>query len=266
MATDPVCGMYVDEATSSLESEQGGRKYYFCSTTCKLQFEKPEREMKGLKTALAVSWPLTIVVAVLTYVLHLGYGNYVMLVLASVVQFYAGQRFYAGIIDAVKNKSANMDTLIAIGTTAAWSYSAAVTLLPGIFPTSGIYFDTSTIIISLILTGTYMQRIAESKASNAVSALVALQPKVAHLVHGTTVTDVPVESVKINDIILVKPGEKVPTDSIVVEGISSVDESMITGESMPVTKRSGDRVVGGTICLTGSLKIKAEKVGEDTAL
>ena len=266
MATDPVCGMYVDEKTSSLESEQGERKYYFCSTTCKLQFEKPEREMKGLKTALAVSWPLTIVVAVLTYVLHLGYGNYVMLVLASVVQFYAGQRFYAGILDAIKNKSANMDTLIAIGTSAAWAYSTVVVLFPSIFSTGGVYYDTSTIIISLILTGTYMQRLAESRASTAVSALVALQPKIAHVVKGNDITDVPTEKIKEGDILLVKPGEKIPTDSVVLEGESSVDESMITGESMPVTKRKGDKVTGGTINSTSSLRIKAAKVGEDTAL
>ncbi|MDE1871140.1 MAG: heavy metal translocating P-type ATPase [Candidatus Micrarchaeota archaeon] len=266
MATDPVCGMNVDEKTSKLVSEQQGRKYYFCSTTCKIQFEKPEKELKELKTALAVSWPITIIVAILTYALHLGYGNYVMLVLASIVQFYAGQRFYAGIIDAVKNKSANMDTLIALGTTAAWAYSTVVTLFPSIFPTGGIYFDTSTIIISLILTGTYMQRIAESRASTAVSALIALQPKIAHRIEGDKVVDTAIEQVKEGDILLVKPGEKMPTDSVVLEGESSVDESMITGESMPLTKRAGDKVIGGTVNSTSSLRVRATKVGEDTAL
>ena len=156
MATDPVCGMNVEEASTALVSDKEGKKYYFCSTTCKLQFDKPELEMKLLKRALAVAWPLTIIVAVLTYVLHIGYGNYVMLVLASIVQFYAGQRFYAGIMDAIKNKSANMDTLIAIGTSAAWIYSTVVVLFPSIFPTGSVYYDTSTIIISLILTGTYL--------------------------------------------------------------------------------------------------------------
>ncbi len=266
MATDPVCGMHVEEGSTSLASEKEGRKYYFCSTTCKLQFDKPELELKILKRALAISWPLTIIVAILTYVLHLGYGNYMMLVLASIVQFYAGQRFYAGIADAIKNKSANMDTLIAIGTTAAWTYSTVVTLFPTVFPAGGIYFDTSTIIISLILTGTYMQRLAESRASTAVTALLALQPKVAHLLKGNEVRDIPIEQVKEGDLLLVKPGEKIPTDSIVVEGESSVDESMITGESMPVTKRKEDKVIGGTMNATSSLRIKAAKVGEDTAL
>ena len=266
MATDPVCGMHVEEQNTSIVVEREGKKYYFCSANCKLQFEKPEKELRNLRIALVVSWPLTIVVAVLTYVLHLGFGNYIMLVLASIVQFYAGQRFYAGILDAIKNRSANMDTLIAIGTSAAWAYSTVVILFPSIFPTGGIYFDTSTIIISLILTGTYMQRLAESRASTAVSALIALQPKIVHRIEGDKVADTAIEQVKEGDILLVKPGEKIPTDSIVLEGESSVDESMITGESMPLTKRVGDKVVGGTVNSTSSLKVKATKVGEDTAL
>ena len=266
MATDPVCGMYVEEKSSTLATEREGKKYYFCSTNCKLQFERPERELRNLRIALMISWPLTIVVAILTYVLHPDFGNYVMLVLASIVQFYAGQRFYAGTADAIKNKSANMDMLIAIGTSAAWAYSTVVTLLPSLFPVGGIYFDTSTIIISLILTGTYMQRLAESRASTAVSALIALQPKVAHRIEGGKVVDTAIEQTKKGDMLLVKPGEKIPTDSVVVEGESSVDESMITGESMPITKRAGDKVMGGTINATSSLKVRATKVGEDTAL
>ncbi len=266
MATDPVCGMYVDEKTSKLKGEREGREYYFCSTTCKIQFERPEKEMKDLRRALYVSWPITAIVAILTYALHAAYGNYIMLVLASIVQFYSGLRFYYGLEDAVKNRSANMDTLIAIGTSAAWAYSAIVTIFPSAFPVSGIYFDTSTIIISLILTGTYLQRLAESRASNAVSSLMHLQPKTAHLVSGKKIVDKPIEEIKVGDILLVRVGEKIPTDSIIIDGESSLDESMITGESMPVTKRKGDRVTGGTINSTGSLRIKAEKIGEDTTL
>ncbi len=265
MATDPVCGMNVDEHTS-ITAARAGKKYYFCSTSCKIQFEKPEREMRGLRNALLVSWPLTVIVAVLTYAVSLPYGNYVMFILASVVQFYSGQRFYAGIADAIKNRSSNMDTLIAIGTTAAWAYSTVIVFFPSAFPASGIYFDTSTIIISLILTGTYMQRLAETKASTAVSALIAIQPKIAHVVKGARVIDVPIEQVKTGDIMLVKPGEKIPTDSVVIGGSSSVDESTITGESIPVEKKIADKVIGGTMNMGGSLKIKATKVGQDTAL
>ncbi|MDE1857154.1 MAG: heavy metal translocating P-type ATPase [Candidatus Micrarchaeota archaeon] len=266
MATDPVCGMFVDERHTGLVGERAGRKYYFCSANCKLQFERPEREIRNLRLSLAVSWPLTVIVAALTYLLSIAYGNYAMLLLASVVQFYAGQRFYAGTLDALRNRSANMDTLIAIGTTAAWLYSAVVTISPSTFPAGGVYFDTSTIIISLILTGTYMQRLAESRASTAVSALLSLQPKTAHVVKGTEIIDVPVEKIRVGDMLLVKPGEKIPTDSGVVEGTSSVDESMITGESMPITKRVGDKVIGGTINSTGSLRVRVLKVGDDTTL
>lgn len=266
MANDPVCGMYVDEKGTSLVSDKGGRKYYFCSTTCKLQFDRPELEMKILKRALAVSWPLTVIVAVLTYLLKLDYGNYLMLVLASIVQFYSGRRFYAGIIDAVKNRSANMDTLIAIGTTAAWSYSAVVTIFPYFFPSGGIFFDTSTIIISLILTGTYLQRLAEEKASVAVSALTSLQPKTAHVINGNSINDVPLEQIEERDTLLIRPGERVPADAVIVEGESSVNESMITGESMPVTKSVGDSITGGTINVTGAVRVKVVKVGDDTTL
>lgn len=266
MATDPVCGMYVDEKSSELTSQRDGKEYYFCSANCKLQFEKPEKEMKALKNALLVSWPLTAAVAILTYLLHPAYANYAMLALASIVQFYAGRRFYAGTADAIKNKSANMDTLIAIGTTAAWTYSAVVTFLPNAFVSSGVYFDTSTIIVSLILTGTYMQRLAESRASSAVSALLALRPKIAHVIEGSKVSDKPIDEVAVGEMLLVRPGETIPTDAVVAEGTSSVDESMITGESMPVTKKTGDKVIGGTISVGSSLRVKAAKVGEDTAL
>ncbi len=265
MATDPVCGMQVDEGTT-LTGTRDGKKYYFCSTTCKLQFEKPERELKSIRNSLLISWPITILVILLTYLFRVSYGSYIMLILAGIVQFYSGRRFYAGTIDAIKNKSANMEMLIAIGTTAAYAYSAIVALFPYIMPSGGLYFDTSTIIISLILTGTYMQRLAESQASNAVSALIALQPKVAHIVKGNKIVDKSIEEIKVGDILLVKPGEKIPTDSVVASGTSSVDESIITGESMPVTKRKGNKVTGGTISLTGALRVRATKVGEDTAL
>ncbi len=266
MAADPVCGMYVDDKTTTLISERQGKKYYFCSNNCKVQFERPEKELKAIKTSLAISIPITALVALLTYLVHLSYGNYIMFVLAGIVQFYAGQRFYAGTIDAVKNRSSNMDTLIAIGTSSAWAYSAVVTLLPTAFPAGGVYFDTSTVIITLILLGTYMQRLAESKASDAVSTLIALQPKIAHMIKGNKIIDIPIESIKTGDLLLVKTGEKIPTDSIVMEGESSIDESMITGESIPTTKRKGDKVIGGTINATSALRLKVVKVGNDTAL
>ena len=266
MATDPVCGMHVNEDESHIVSERYGKRYYFCSGTCKVQFERPEGEMRGLRAALLVSWPLTAIVAVLTYLVHPSYGDYIVFLLASIVQFYAGRRFYAGTLDAIRNRSGNMDMLIGIGTTTAWVYSTVVVFAPSIFSTGSIYFDTSTIIISLILTGTYMQRLTESRAADAISALMVIQPKIAHVMKWNRMTDMPIEKVKVGDMLLVKAGEKIPTDSVVIGGSSSVDESMITGESMPTMKRAGEKVIGGTINATGPLRIRAAKIGEDTAL
>ena len=265
MANDPICGMYVDEHTH-ITSYRDDRKYYFCSNSCKVQFEKPERELKILKFAILLSWPIAIFIVLLEYVIAIPFSLYIMLALASIVQFYPGLRFYAGVAEAIKNKSANMDTLIAIGTSAAWGYSAFVVFFPNVFPASNVYFDTSTIIIALILTGTYLQRISEMHASSAIEKLVGLRPKIAHKIQNGQITDIPIEKIKVGDIMVVKPGEKIPTDSIVTEGESSIDESMISGESMPVAKKSGDKVIGGTINSTGSIKIKAQNVGSDTAL
>ncbi len=266
MANDPICGMYVDEKTE-LTSDKEDRKYYFCSTSCKIQFDKPEKEMKTIKIALMISWPIAIFILLTTYVLpQIQYETYLLLILASIVQFYPGRRFYAGVMDAIKNRSSNMDTLIAIGTSAAWAYSAFVVLFPKALPFHALYFDTSTLIIALILSGTYMQRLVEAKASDSVEKLMALQPKTAHLIKGNSTKDIPIEKIIEGDLILVKPGETIPTDSIIVDGVSSVDESMISGESIPLTKKKGDKVTGGTINSTSVLKIKAEKVGKNTTL
>ncbi len=258
--------MYVNEGITTLTSERQGRMYYFCSTNCKVQFERPERELAALRSALMVATPLTAVVAVLTYSISLPYGGYMAFVIASIVQFYSGERFYAGVADAVRNRSANMDTLIAIGSTAAWAFSTVVLFFPHAFGGGGMYYDTSTVIITLILAGMYMQRNAESRASDAVAALVALQPKVAHVVARGRVIDRPADGLKPGDIILVRAGEKVPTDSVVVDGEGEVDESMITGESVPAAKRRGDALTGGTISSASSLRARVMRVGNDTTL
>ena len=266
MARDPICGMYVDETTATIKSFKYGKNYYFCSEACKDQFDEPERELKKLKFLLALSWIFTIPVILFTYLIHFEYWTYVTLVMASVVQFYPGLRFYKGTLDAIKNRAGNMDTLIAIGTSAAWAYSAGVVVFPSLFPSTGIYFDTSTAIVSLILTGTLMEHLTKTRASEALSKLVSLLPKTAHLVRDGKIMDVKVEEIRVNDILLVKPGEGIPTDSRVVDGFTSIDESMITGESLPVDKKIGDMVTGGTMNLSGAVRIEAVRIGEDTAL
>ena len=266
MARDPICGMYVDETTAAIRSFKYGKNYYFCSEVCKNQFDEPEKELKKLKFLLVLSWILTIPVILFTYLIRFEYWTYVILVMASVVQFYPGLRFYKGTIDAIKNRAGNMDTLIAIGTSAAWAYSAGVVVFPSLFPSTGIYFDTSTAIVSLILTGTLMEHLTKARASEALSKLVSLLPKTAHLVRDGKIMDVKVEEIRVGDILLVKPGEGIPTDSRVVEGFTSIDESMITGESLPVDKKIGDRVTGGTMNLSGAVRIEAVRIGEDTDL
>jgi Cu+-exporting ATPase len=159
-----------------------------------------------------------------------------------------------------------MHTLIAIGTSAAWLYSTIVTFFPNFFPRAEVYFDTATLIIALILTGRLFEDIAKGKASDAVRKLMDLQPKLARLIKDGKEIEVPVEKIQLGDILIVRSGEKIPTDGIVIEGHSSVDEKMITGESMPVGKKVGDEVIGATINKVGMLKIKATKVGADTTL
>jgi Cu+-exporting ATPase len=237
MARDPICGMYVDESKATITSVKYGRTYYFCSKSCKKQFDKPEVEFKKLKIELAVSWSITVPVLLLTYLTSSSYARYLLLILASIVQFYPGFRFYKGTLDAIKNRAGNMDTLIAIGTSAAWAYSTTVVFLPRLFPSSSLYFDTSTMIVSLILTGSFMEHLTKARASNAVSKLIELQPKTAHLLNKEAVQDVAIEQVHAGNILLVRPGESIPTDSTIIEGKSAIDESMITGESVPVDKK-----------------------------
>lgn len=265
MAKDPVCGMYVDENKAVYKHELDGNTYYFCSETCLKTFVKPEAEIKKLRNLVIFGIILAIPTILLSFFINVSYENFILLFLTAPVQFYIGWRFYKGTWDAIKARTANMDTLIATGTTAAWVYSALVTLLPKIF-TGETYFDASVVIITLILTGKYLEDIAKGKASDSLRKLMNLKPKMAVVLRKGKEEEIPVEQVKVGDILIVKPGDKIPTDGVVVEGDSSVDESMITGESIPVFKKIGDEVIGATINKKGLLKIKATKVGTDTTL
>ena len=276
MATDPVCGMYVDEGTH-LTSVVRGRRYYFCSETCLEAFTAPEKEIARLKRLAAFSLGIGIPL----FVIGLGQGlgwwlvgseeplNLVFFVLATPVQFLAGWRFYRGFLDAIRNRSANMDVLIAIGTTAAWGYSAVVTFLPFFGVTladKGTYYDTAAIIIGLILLGKYFEELAKGRAGDAIRKLMDLAPRTARVLRDGKEEDVPVELVQVGDVVIVRPGERVPVDGIVIDGFSAVDESMITGESLPVEIAVGSMAIGGTINKTGLLKVRATRVGADTTL
>ncbi|MGA8904907.1 MAG: heavy metal translocating P-type ATPase [Candidatus Bathyarchaeia archaeon] len=268
MAKDPICGMFVDEKTATITRTIRGTKWYFCSETCAKTFEKPEAEIRRLELMFVVGLLLTMPTVLFTWapLLPMSINNYILFILDTPIQFVVGWRFYRGAYDAIRNRMGNMDMLIAIGTSAAWSYSSIVTFAPSVFPASGAYFDTAAIIITLILTGNLLEHRQKAKASEAVRKLLDLQPRMAHIIRDGTETEVPVESVAVGDILLLRPGERIPVDGIVEEGASAVDESAITGESIPVEKGAGDEVIGATINKSGLLRIHASKVGADTVL
>src|SRR3972149_7257304 len=234
MAVDPVCGMYVDESTAELKGEVRDRMYYFCSTTCQLTFTRPEEELKKLKrdtaVALVLSSPLVAIAMVLPllggalgwefvmeawYMDLMAYGGFL---LATPVQFAVGWRFYRGTWDSVRNRMAKQDVPIALGTTAAWGYSTIVTFLPGAFPDRLTYFEASAFIIALILLGNYMQELAKGRAGDALRALMDLQPRTATVLRDGKEEQVPVEQVQVDDVLVVRPGERVPVDGVVVGG------------------------------------------------
>lgn len=192
------------------------------------------------------------------------------LIIQTPVQFWVGWQFYRGAIAAARHRTTNMNTLIAVGTSAAYIYSVTATFFPSIFVIKGysahVYFDTAATIIVLILLGRLFEARAKGRTSEAIKKLMGLQPKTARVLKAGGEKDIPIEDVEIGDIILVRPGEKIPVDGIVKEGHSSVDESMISGESIPVEKSAGDSVVGATINRTGSFQFTAAKVGRDTML
>ena len=288
MAKDPVCGMFVEEKPNSIRHTKNGKEYFFCSTQCLNEFREPEKELKKLQIHVAVSIALTIPIVFLSlpHMLPAQFGHllpmdlmynssYIMLALATPLQFWVGWRFYKGFWDGIKAKASNMDTLIAIGTSAAYLYSAVVTIVPNFFPFKSVYFETAAVIITLILIGRLLEIRTKEKASDAVRKLLDLQPRTAKVLRHTNgpsgqileeETEIPIEEIKEGDILIVRPGESIPTDSIIIEGASTLDESAVTGESVPVDKMKGDEIIGATLNKTGLLKIKATKVGQDTVL
>jgi Cu+-exporting ATPase len=285
MAKDPVCGMFVEERPDSIRHTVDGKEYFFCSNQCSNEFIEPEKELKKLKMHVAVSIALTIPIILLSlpHMFPVQFGNflpmdimhnssYIMLALATPVQFWVGWRFYKGLWDGIKAKASNMDTLIAIGTSAAYLYSATVTLIPNFFPFKSVYFETAAVIITLILVGRLLETKTKEKASSAVRKLLDLQPRMARVlrpvkeVEEFEEVEIPVEQIQEGDVLVIRPGERIPTDGVIMEGSSSIDESAITGESIPVDKSKGDEVIGATINKSGLLKVKATKVGQDTVL
>jgi P-type Cu+ transporter len=260
--------MFVEEKPSAIRHTLDGREYYFCSNQCLDEFTAPEKELRNLKRQVAISIALTIPILVLSYsmILPKEVNNYILLGLTTPVQFWIGWRFYRGLWDGIKSKVSNMDTLIAVGTSTAFFYSAILTIFPRSFPYENVYFETAAIIITLILIGRLLESRTKEQASNAVRKLLDLQPRMANVIRNGNELKVPVEEIQENETFVIRPGERIPVDGEVIEGSSSVDESAITGESIPVDKTVGQDVIGGTINLNGLVKVRAMKVGQDTVL
>lgn len=184
------------------------------------------------------------------------------------VLFWSGSDFFTGAWAALKHRSANMNTLIALGTAAAWIYSTIAVLFPSIFPegTSEPFYDVVAVVIALVILGQALELRAKGRTSEAIKKLMGLQAKTARVLRDGREIDIPVEEVLVGDVVQVRPGEKVPVDGLILDGSSAVDESMLTGESLPVSKKPGDEVIGATLNKTGAFKFRATKIGKDTAL
>ncbi|MCK6454076.1 MAG: heavy metal translocating P-type ATPase [Alphaproteobacteria bacterium] len=280
--------MIVKKATA-LTSERAGRAYYFCSPACKRTFDDPERELKSMRTRVTIALTGVLALAVfragafialatgatlLTWVPvpalpWFTWGVWLFL-LVTPVQFIGGWGFYKGAWTAIRTRSINMDFLIALGTTVAYAYSVAVVFFPDVLPVEveerDVYFEVSAVIIAFVLLGKYMEEIIKKRSSAAVRKLMDLRPATARVLRDGKEVEIPAESIMAGEVVSVRPGERVPTDGEVTEGSSSVDESMLTGESMPVEKAPGANVIGGTLNRSGFLRFTATRVGRDTAL
>ena len=194
---------------------------------------------------------------------HAAWVNGILWAVATPVQFYVGWQYYTGAFKALRNRSANMDVLIAMGSSVAYFYSIFITL--GLL-SGHVYFETAAVIITLIRLGKFLEARAKGRTSEAIKKLMGLRAKTARIVRDEAELEVPVDEVRVGDVVLVRPGETIPVDGVVVEGRSAVDESMLTGESLPVEKAPGDPLIGATLNKLGLLKFEATKVGQETAL
>ena len=239
--------------------------------------EQREKEINKLRRELVISAVLSspLILAMVLTLINLDiaflHNEWFQLILATPIQFIIGYRFYKNSYYALKAKSANMDVLIAMGTSAAYFFSiyhAFFVPVPahGEMVMKELYFEASAVIITLILLGKYLEAVAKGKTSEAIKKLMGLQAKTARIIRDGNEVDIPIAEVEVGDIVVVRPGEKIPVDGIITEGNSSVDEAMLTGESLPVEKNIGDAVIGATINKYGTFKFRATKVGKDTVL
>ncbi len=277
---DPVCGMDVDTETA-LRAKIGDRTYYFCSQQCLDVYTAPERELKAMQKRVAVT--LVGVVAALGLRVITLFGllatimyfevvgglqviNLIVFLVATPVVWIAGFRIYKGAYMSLKNRNVNMDVLVTVGVLAGWIYGVLGLFVLSAANEGANYLDISIGILAFVLLGKYIEELIRRRSAASIRKLLELQPTMARVVRDGKEIDISIDEVQIGDIIIVKPGEKIPIDGTVTEGYSSVDEKLLTGESIPVEKTVGSEVIGATINKTGLLTIKATRVGEDTAL
>jgi Cu+-exporting ATPase len=288
MAKDPICGMVVPKATA-LWAEQGGRRYWFCSSGCRQSFLDPERELRQMRRRMGVAISGVLLLALLRVVAFVALAAGVSLlswvplaplpwmtwgmwlfVLTTPVQFIGGWGFYKGAWAALRHRSLNMDVLVAMGTSVAYLYSVLVVFaprwLPGAVDQRDVYFEVSAVVIAFVLIGKVMEESIKKRSSAAVRRLMDLRPATALVLRAGEEQRLPIEAVVAGDIVLVPPGASVPADGVVIAGQSSVNEALITGESMPVRKREGAELIGGTLNGTGLLRMRTTRVGSATAL
>ena len=287
LATEKATIRLISEATeiTALEAAVRGAGYDVRKVVADVSDEGKDRrtvEMRTLKSMLVLSALLTLPLFLLEMGSHfipgvhelimdtIGMRNnlYLQFVLATVVLFGPGLRFFQKGVPNLLRWTPDMNSLVVLGTSAAWGYSVVATFLPGLLPpgTANVYYEAAAVIVTLILLGRYFEARAKGRTSQAIKRLVGLQPKTAFVSHGGEFVEIQISNVVVGDVIRIRPGEKIPVDGTVVDGSSYVDESMITGEPVPVQKSSDSEVVGGTINKTGSFTFKATKVGSDTLL
>lgn len=266
MPTDPVCGMFVPE-TSTLFAEVDGTKYYFCSKTCLNRFTAPELETEKLRKRLILGWSLSIPIIIVTFLLSFQYRNFVLLALATPVQFYSGYDFYIGAYHSIRQKTSNMDLLVTLGTVIAFIFSFAITVKPALIPGSPVFFDASSFIITMILTGNYIETATKKSAGSASAKLLEMIPSTSRLVREDgSEESISTGDLKAGDTVSVRAGEIFAVDGKVASGTSEVDESAITGEQEPVLKEEGSSVLSGTMNLNGVLNVTVQKSGDNSTI
>ncbi|MBS7638192.1 heavy metal translocating P-type ATPase [Candidatus Bathyarchaeota archaeon] len=279
MPRDPVCGMVVD-ADKAIKRRIGDRTYYFCSEACARTFEQPEHELKAMKRRVFMALAGVVSVAALRVIAMLGLALAIMttrivgisawdlafFILSTPIVWVAGWGIHRGAYRALKNRSINMDVLITTGVLAGWGYGAVSTFYPYTGAEGFAYLEIAIAILAFVLLGKFIEETVRRRSAASVRKLLELKPTTAKVLRDGVEVEVLADDIQVGDIFVVRPGEKIPTDGIVVAGYSSVDEKIITGESIPVEKSVGSEVIGATINKTGLLKVRATRVGEDTAL